>query len=97
MSNKTNADRHTQLTEVAITTSKFKVVKNLFVRLFFSTHHWDIGGVWVQYINYQKMGRVEKLLNIYCYGFLFDIERKKSKKGIQNITSAFHWTIQGQL
>lgn len=45
MSNKTNADRHTQLTEVAITTSKFKVVKNLFVRLFFSTHHWDIGGV----------------------------------------------------
>lgn len=44
MSNKTNADRHTQLTEVAITTSKFKVVKNLFVT-FFSTHHWDIGGV----------------------------------------------------
>lgn len=96
MSNKTNADRHTQLTEVAITTSKFKVVKNLFVRLFFRL---TIGilVVWVQYINYQKMGRVEKLQNIYCYGFLFDIERKKSKKGIQNITSAFHWTIQGQL
>ena len=35
MSNKTNADRNTQLTEVAITTSKFRVVKNLFVRLFF--------------------------------------------------------------
>ena len=96
MSNQTNADRHTQLTEVAITTSKFKVVKNLFVRLFFRL---TIGilVVWVQYINYQKMGRVEKLQNIYCYGFLFDIERKKSKKGIQNITSAFHWTIQGQL
>ena len=96
MSNKTNADRHTQLTEVAITTSKFRVVKNLFVRLFFRL---TIGilVVWVQYINYQKMGRVEKLQNIYCYGFLFDIERKKSKKGIQNITSAFHWTIQGQL
>ena len=37
MSNKTNADRHTQLTEVAMTTSKFKVVKNLFLSLFFDS------------------------------------------------------------